>query len=167
VAAEDAGAPPCDHLAMTPEPSERPDQHDTSSDAADAAEPTTGRQRDPRESAYGLLQRGQELMRHRHHAQAATVLARAARLGPRKGSILEALGRAYYNSGQHARAAETFENLLEVDPSAHYAHYALGQSLKQLGRPREARTHLRLAVALSPNSRLYQAALDRLGPATE
>ena len=73
-------------------------------------------------------------------------------------------GRAYYNSGQHAAAAETFEPLLDVDPSAHYAHYALGQSLKQLGRPREARTHLRLAVALSPKSRLYQAALDRLGP---
>jgi len=119
---------------------------------------------DPRETAYGLLQRGHDLMRSRHHAQAATVLARAAHLEPRKGSILEALGRAYYNSGQHALAAETFEALLEVDPSAHYAHYALGQSLKQLGRPKEARTHLRLAVALSPNSRLYQAALDRLGP---
>lgn len=122
---------------------------------------------DPRESAYGLLQRGHDLMRSRHHAQAATVLARAARLEPRKGSILEALGRAYYNSGQHAAAADTFETMLEVDPSAHYAHYALGQSLKQLGRPREARTHLRLAVALSPNSRLYRAALDRLGPVGE
>ena len=119
---------------------------------------------DMRESAYGLLQRGHELMRSRHHAQAATVLARAARLEPRKGSILEALGRAYYNSGQHPLAAETFESLLDVDPSAHYAHYALGQSFKQVGRLREARTHLRLAVALSPNSRLYQAALDRLGP---
>ena len=125
----------------------------------------TGDADDPRESAYALLQRGHDLMRSRHHAQAATVLARAARIEPRKGSILEALGRAYYNSGQHDRAAETFEALLDVDPSAHYAHYALGQSLKQLGRPREARTHLRLAVALSPHSRLYQAALDRLGTA--
>ena len=122
---------------------------------------------DPRESAYGLLQRGLELLRVRHHAQAATVLARAANLEPGKGSILEALGRAYYNSGQHAPAAETFEVLLDVDPSAHYAHYALGQSLKQLGRKKEARTHLRLACALSPTSRLYQAALNRLGPKPE
>jgi tetratricopeptide (TPR) repeat protein len=119
---------------------------------------------DQRESAYGLLQRGQELLHDRHHAQAATVLARAARLEPGKGSILEALGRAYYNSGQHAEAADTFEKLLEVDPSAHYGHYALGQSLKQLGRLKEARTHLRLACALSPNSRLYQSALNRMGP---
>lgn len=119
------------------------------------------------ESAYSLLQRGTELMRMRHHAQAAIVLQRAARLEPGKGSILEALGRAYYNSGQHDLSRETFELLLEVDPSAHYAHYALGQSFKQLGRTREARTHLRLAVALAPASPLYRGALDRLGPAPE
>ena len=44
-----------------------------------------------------------------------------------------------------------------------YAHYALGQSLKRLGRREEAGTHLRLAVALSPESALYRDALDRLG----
>ena len=117
------------------------------------------------ESVYALLQRGHELMRMHHNAQAAIVLERAARAEPGKGSILEALGRAYYNSGQHERSRETFLALLEVDPSAHYAHYALGQSLKQLGRRREARTHLRLAVALEPTSELYRAALARMGPA--
>jgi len=61
----------------------------------------------------------------------------------------------------------TFEALIELDPSAHYAHFALGQSLKQLGRSKEARTHLRLAVALSPNSTLYAGALARLGPPEE
>src|SRR6266850_2232519 len=140
------GGSPCDDSAMDPEmlPSPEPGEVD-------------------HESAYALLQRGQELMRRRHYAQAAVVLARAAGAEPGKGSILEALGRAYYNSGQHDLARETFEALLEVDPSSHYGHYALGQSLKQLGRRREARTHLRLAVALSPHSRLYSAALDRLG----
>jgi Flp pilus assembly protein TadD len=117
---------------------------------------------DDRESAYELLQRGHDLLRRRHYAQAAVVLERATRLEPRKGSILEALGRAYYNSGQHERSRGTFEALLEVDPSAHYAHYALGQSLKRLGRDREARTHLRLAVALAPDSSLYRGALARL-----
>ncbi len=116
------------------------------------------------ESAYDLLRRGQALLDQRHHAQAAIVLERADRLEPRKGSILEALGRAYFNSGQAERARVTFEALLEVDPSAHYAHFALGQSLKRLGRRDEAGTHLRLAVALSPNSALYRDALARLGP---
>ena len=72
------------------------------------------------------------------------MLERAARLEPGKASILEALGRAYFNSGQTERSRETFEALLEIDPSAHYAHFALGQSLKRLGRTREAWTHLRL-----------------------
>jgi tetratricopeptide (TPR) repeat protein len=114
------------------------------------------------ESAYELFQRGRALIGSRHHAQAAIVLERALRLEPGKGSILEALGQAYYNSRQYDRARVSFEALLEIDPSAHYAHYALGQSLKQLGHPREARTHLRLAVALSPTSELYAGALARL-----
>ena len=114
------------------------------------------------ETAYELLQRGQALLDKRHHAQAAIVLGRADRTEPRKASILEALGRAYFNSGQHEPARATFEQLLELDPSAPYAHYALGQSLKRLGRRDEAGTHLRLAVALSPGSKLYRDALARL-----
>jgi Flp pilus assembly protein TadD len=137
----------------TPEPAAAPPDREAPSDASSGPEP---------ESAYDLLQRGAALLARRHHAQAAVVLERAARLEPGKGSILEALGRAYFNSAQHARALATFEALLEVDPSSHYGHYALGQSLKRLGRTREARTHLRLAVALAPGSALYRSALARL-----
>ena len=118
---------------------------------------------DDHESAYGLLQRGQALVRSRHHAQAATVLERAARLEPGKGSILEPLGRAYHHSGQFELARATFESLTEIDPSSHWAHFALAESLRKLGRVDEARTHLRLAVALSPSTDLYRAALARLG----
>jgi len=120
---------------------------------------------DPRESAYDLFQRGSALLAARHHAQAAIVLERADRLEPDKGSIVEALGRAYFNSGQHERARETFERLLDIDPANPYAHYALGQSLKRLGRPDEAGTQLRLAVAMDPGSTLFRDALARLGPA--
>ncbi|HEX5826445.1 MAG TPA: tetratricopeptide repeat protein [Candidatus Limnocylindrales bacterium] len=115
-----------------------------------------------RESAYELLQRGQSLIKRRHNAQAAVVLERAARLEPGRASILEPLGRAYFNSGQHERARETFGALLEIDPSSHYAQFALGQSLKKLGRTREAWVHLRLAVALSPGTPLYRQALARI-----
>ena len=125
-------------------------------DGRDLADP------DERESAYELLQRGHDLLRRRHHAQAAIVLERAAVLEPGKGSIVEALGRAYFNSGQIERARRAFEELLEIDPSADYAHFGLGQALKRLGRTPEARTHLRLAVALSPESALYRNALGRV-----
>ncbi|HEY5630052.1 MAG TPA: tetratricopeptide repeat protein, partial [Candidatus Limnocylindrales bacterium] len=90
------------------------------------------------------------------------VLERAARIEPGKGSILEPLGRAYHHSGQFELARETFEALLQVDPSAHWAHFALAESLRKLGRVPEARTHLRLACALSPSSELYRRALARL-----
>jgi tetratricopeptide (TPR) repeat protein len=116
-----------------------------------------------RETAYGLLQRGKALMKRRHNAQAAVLLERARRLEPGKGSIVEPLARAYYNSGQHRLAAGAFEELLEIDPSSAYAHFGLGQSLKQIGQRDSARTHLRLAVALAPHSALYRQALERLG----
>jgi Flp pilus assembly protein TadD len=115
-----------------------------------------------RETAYELLQRGQDLLRARHNAQAAVVLERAARVEPGKGSILEALARAYYDSGQPARAAVTFEALIEVDPSAHYGHLGLGLSLERLGRLGEARTHLRLAAAMDPQNVTYRRALARV-----
>ena len=130
----------------------------------DRAAPDPGMDDGERESAYSLLQRGQALIRSRHHAQAAVVLERAARAEPGKGSILEPLGRAYHHSGQFERARETFEALLDVDPSAHWAHFALATSLRKLDRVAEARTHLRLAVALCPTSDLYRRALARVDP---
>ena len=117
-----------------------------------------------RETAYGLLQRGLALIKSRHHAQAAIVLERAAREEPGKGSILEPLGRAYHHSRQFELARQTFEALLDLDPSAHWAHFALAASLRKLDRTAEARTHLRLAVALHPGSELYRRALLRLDP---
>ncbi len=116
-----------------------------------------------RETAYGLFQRAAALLKRRHHAQAAVLLERADRLEPGKGSIVEALARAYYNSGQHGPAEQRFRELLEIDASNAYGHFGLGQSLKQLGRLDEARVHLRLAVAMAPDSSLYRNALARLG----
>ena len=130
----------------------------------DALPDDTQEHDDDREGAYALLQRGLALLRSRHHAQAAIVLERAARAEPGKGSILEPLGRAYHHSGQFELARQTFEALLDVDPSAHWAHFALATTLRKLDRVAEARTHLRLAVALSPSSALYRNALAKLGP---
>jgi Flp pilus assembly protein TadD len=130
------------------------DESEASADTPGPGEP---------ESAYELLQRGQALLAGRHSAQAAIVLERAARLEPARGSILQPLGRALFMTGQLERAAETFEALLEVDPSSHYGHYALGRTLIRSGRVAEGRTHLRLATALAPDSPLYRAAVRRAG----
>ena len=81
-----------------------------------------------RETAYGLFQRAAALLKRRHHAQAAVLLERADKLEPRKGSIVEALARAYYNSGlnwspstnrlqshQSAARQSPHENAIHVD----------------------------------------------------
>ena len=152
-------------MPETPATPERPDTPDADdrpdAPAEDAPEPWPA-PIDDRESPYALLQRGHELLKKRHHAQAAVVLERARKLEPARGSIVEALGRAYYNSGDYERAAEAFGQLVEIDPVAAYGHYGLGLSLKRLGRRDRARGHLRLAVAMSPTSELYRGALERL-----
>jgi Flp pilus assembly protein TadD len=115
-----------------------------------------------RETAYGLFSRAQAFLGRRHHAQAAVLLERAARLEPGKASILEALGQAYYNSGQPEQAAGAFAQLVDIEPSGPYAHFGLGLALARLGRGGEARGHLRLAVAMDPGSETYRRALERV-----
>jgi tetratricopeptide (TPR) repeat protein len=120
---------------------------------------------DDRESAYELFQRGSRMLADRHPGAAAVLLERALTLEPGKASILEALGQAYFNQGDHSAAAERFAAIIDADPLAHYAHFGLGLSRARLGDERAARRHLRMAVFLKPESDDYQRALARLGGA--
>ena len=119
-------------------------------------------ERAERESAYELFRRGSELLEHRHPGAASVVLERADRLEPGKASILEALGRAYYNQGRPQQAAERFKAIVDRDPLAHYGHFGLGMSLRRMGDPEAARRHLRMAVFLKPDAEDYRRALDRV-----
>jgi len=121
--------------------------------------------RDERESAYELFQRGSQMLADRHFGAAAVLLERALVLEPGKASILEALGQAYFNQGEHALAAERFAAIVDADPVAHYAHFGLGLSRARLGDRSAARRHLRMAVLLKPDNEAYQRALARLGDA--
>lgn len=120
---------------------------------------------DERESAYELFQRGSKMLADRHFGAAAVLLERALVLEPAKASILEALGQAYFNQGEHALAAERFAAIVDADPVAHYAHFGLGLSRARLGDLPAARRHLRMAVLLKPENEAYQRALARLGDA--
>src|SRR5918993_4049278 len=111
---------------------------------------------DDRDSAYELFQRGSQMLADRHPGAAAVLLERALALEPGKASILEALGRAYFNVGSHELAAERFAAIVEADPVAHYAHFGLGLSRARLGDSRAARRHLRMAVFLKPDSDDYR-----------
>ena len=117
---------------------------------------------EPESEAYSLFQRGVAFLREQHPAQAAMLLAQALRLEPGKNSIREALGRAEFALGMHEHAAARFRGVVCDAPDNDYAHYALARCLLELGRPHEARAHLRLARALRPRSDLYRKALSPL-----
>jgi Flp pilus assembly protein TadD len=100
---------------------------------------------DPSYEAYESFCRGRELLAT-HDFRAATVaLERAKRLEPDKGSIREALGRAYLSCRAYGRAAEEFQAAVDLAPTDHYAHYGLARALDRLGQRRGAARHYKLA----------------------
>ena len=119
----------------------------------------------PRETAYDLFRRGSQMLAEGHFGASAVLLERALTLEPGKASILEALGRAYYNQGQLGLAAERFGAIVESDPTAHYAHFGLGLARARLGDARSARRHLRLAFRMQPENDAYRQALARVDAA--
>lgn len=114
-----------------------------------------------RESAYELFRRGSRLLSEHHPGAAAVLLERCLALEPGKASILEALGRAYFEQGAHAEAAERFQSIVDHYPLDDYAHFGLGLSRARLGESARAERHLRMAVFLKPENPDYQRALSR------
>ena len=78
-----------------------------------------------------------------------------------KASILEALGRAYYDQGAFGLAAERFGAIVDANPLADYAHFGLGLSHARLGDAGTSRYHLRMAAFLKPENADYRRALER------
>lgn len=109
----------------------------------------------PSGGAYEWLQRGLALLEHGDAAAAAVLLGRAAEEQPGSASVLEALGRAQYQTGRVDAAAATFTRLVSAFPDADYAHFGLGLSLTRLGRLPEAVEHLALATAMRPQRPEY------------
>ena len=60
------------------------------------------------ENAYELFKKGSELLEQGDFMAASVPLERARSLEPDKGSIREALGRAYFRSRRFVKASEEF-----------------------------------------------------------
>ena len=69
------------------------------------------------------------------------------------------------DQGEHGKAADTFQAIVDADPLAHYAHFGLGLSRMRLGDATAGRRHLRMAVFLKPENEDYRRALRRLDAA--
>jgi Flp pilus assembly protein TadD len=113
------------------------------------------------DDVYELFTRGTELLESGEFHQATVPLSKAARLEPEKTSIREALGRAYFRSGQYEEAATEFEAVVERAPTNDYALFCLGRALLECGRPGDARKPLVLAANLRPDRRDYRIYRDR------
>jgi tetratricopeptide (TPR) repeat protein len=111
---------------------------------------------------YAMVIRGRSLLEAGHPHQAAMILERASKLEPEKTSIRETLARALYLSGRKAAAGEEFARVIELDPSNDYAYFGLGLCQAAAGNVKRAIGHLKLAVAMRPDSEDYRHALQRL-----
>jgi tetratricopeptide (TPR) repeat protein len=110
---------------------------------------------------YEWYQRGLALLGSGDVHAAATLLERAAAAEPDKGSIREALGRAYFGARRFGAALSEFNAALDISPANDYAHFGAGMCLGRLGRLSEAIGHLKMANVMSPDNDDYEAALIR------
>ncbi|WP_306214649.1 tetratricopeptide repeat protein [Actinoplanes sp. RD1] len=92
---------------------------------------------------------------------AARMLEPIVEAEPHNSAVRLLLARAYFNSAQLQRAEEQLRELIEHDPSDHYAHHVLGRTLERAGRFSEALPHLRLAAAMKRHDD-YDEALRRV-----
>jgi tetratricopeptide (TPR) repeat protein len=115
-------------------------------------------------NAYSLFRQGSELLSGGSAHAAIPSLEHARSIEPGKGSIREALGRAYFAAGRFRDADAEFAAALEIEPANDYAHFGRALCLERLGRFPEARGHAKLAVAMGPDCEDYRRALARLAP---
>ena len=90
-------------------------------------------QQAPGGDSYTWYRRGLDLLGRGSPAAAAQLLERAAEAEPGARSVLEALGRAQFDTGRYEQAADSFRRIVEASPSDDYAHFGLGLALARGG----------------------------------
>jgi Flp pilus assembly protein TadD len=114
---------------------------------------------DAPDDTYALYRRGLELLDRGSAAAAAQLLERASAAEPESRSILEALGRAQFDTKHYEAAAGCFRRIVEASPTDDYAQFGLGLALSRSGDHEAAAEHLALAAAMRPDLRHYTEAL--------
>jgi Flp pilus assembly protein TadD len=101
---------------------------------------------------YDLFQLGRKHLRGGTPAQAIAPLEKAKRREPQSRSIREALGIAYFRCGRWEDAEVEFRALAELAPADEFAQHALGRTLVNQGRRKEATPHIKIARSLRPRT---------------
>jgi Flp pilus assembly protein TadD len=110
---------------------------------------------------FEAFRKAESLVAQRRPLDALAVLAPVLDAEPDKPSVQLLAGRAYLGSAQLRRAEQAFLRVIELDPTDHYARFALGRTLQRLGRFAAAQTQLRIATAMHPVPE-YQEALGEV-----
>jgi Flp pilus assembly protein TadD len=113
------------------------------------------------DGTFEAFRRAESLVAQRRPLDALAALAPVLDAEPDKPSVHLLAGRAYLGSAQLRRAEQAFLRVIELDPTDHYARFALGRTLQRLGRYPEAQTQLRIAAAMHPVPE-YQEALGEI-----
>jgi Flp pilus assembly protein TadD len=114
------------------------------------------------DTTYELFQQGRSHLKRGMAAQATVALEKAKKREPRKASIREALGIAYFRIHRYDEAEREFRALLELSPADDYGHYALGRCLEKRGKDTEANGHYKLASSLRPGNADYRSRIKDL-----
>lgn len=112
--------------------------------------------------AYTAFSEGMRLLADDNAHAAVIALEHARDLEPEKGSVREALARAYYRTGRFSAAEQEFVATLDIEPVNDYAQFGIGLCRLRAGDRARARGHLRLATVMRPDNADYRAALERV-----
>lgn len=115
----------------------------------------------PAGEPFDWYQRALELLNEGNPDAAATLLERI-RITEPSAAVLEALGRALFESRRYDEAIEVLTELVEREPDSDYAHYALGLALWRRQVFPAARDHLAMAFVMRPDRAEYGQALGQV-----
>ena len=116
---------------------------------------------DDGQATFEAFRRAESLVAQRRPLDALAALAPVLEAEPDSSSVHLLAGRAYLGSAQLRRAEQAFLRVLELDPTDHYARFALGKALQRQGRLAEAHAQLKMAAAMDPRPE-YQEALGEV-----
>jgi len=115
----------------------------------------------PSAHEYDWYQRAFELLESGDSAAAAILFQRLRDVNSNP-SVLEGLGRAFFDAKQYGHAAKVLGELVEKAPDNDYAHFLLGLSLWRLQKFIPARDHLSMAFVMKPQRSEYGTALAQV-----
>src|SRR5215468_7374508 len=144
---------------MSEGPADGQDSRHEQESARHAPETAGDSRAEPGHDTYDLYRRGLDLLGRGSPAAAAQLLERAAAAEPNSRSILEALGRAQFDTQRYEAAVGSFRRIVDASPSDDYAQFGLGLALARTGDHGAAAEHLALAAAMRPDLRHYTEAL--------